>query len=430
MGIKDENNTGISAKDFEELKDEIHAADGYVSEAAENCNSNRAELNDLQAEIENLAKAVGAEIPHTELLEQVLSKVNDEVDDLVYVPSRKIKAFPRLSAAEILISSVSGLISVLIDVVLVGTPEIVKIYRGEQRFDGSVLTKILREIGNDDKLSQIFKWLEEKCTVPYDISKKKDVVYPKNHRLRSLAHDPFLGLFFAVADTIMGTTTCIDDIGKLTILINKNPADMKTKLLSVFYYIGHILSDMFTFCGIPIPGFFLTQFFACDKEDRTKRADDSLAEIAENMYTDGYDLRHLASMSVPVIAKNLIIDAYLALTEDKPSFPMPIAESELSKINSLVKKEKMLIIANAIATTGNVVKLVAPPNCGNPAAINIVQWSAMIINGINISRAGLRDKSAELILEQRTEINRKWDELLEEQPVNLGNIKDFEQFNT
>ncbi len=40
------------------------------------------------------------------------------------------------------------------------------------------------------------------------------------------------------------------------------------KLLSVFYYIGHIVSDLFTARGLPIPGFFLTQFFTGEAGDR------------------------------------------------------------------------------------------------------------------------------------------------------------------
>ena len=206
----------------------------------------------------------------------------------------------------------------------------------------------------------------------------------------------------------MGTTTCIDNNGRLTVLINKNPADESTKLLSVFYYIGHILSDICTSRGIPVPGFFLTQFFTADKPDH------SLAKIAENMYIDGYDLRHLGSMSVPVITKNLIIDSYLALSGSTSAFPMPIAESEHAKINERLKKEKMLFIANAIGTAGNAVKIIAPPNCGNPAAINLPQWYAMVSNSINMLRANLRDKTAEQIMDKRTDINRKWDALLNE----------------
>lgn len=36
--------------------------------------------------------------------------------------------------------------------------------------------------------------------------------------------------------------------------------------------------------------------------------------IAERMYLDGYDMRCLASMSFPVITKNLVIDSYLLIT--------------------------------------------------------------------------------------------------------------------
>ena len=119
-----------------------------------------------------------------------------------------------------MIASVAGIASVLIDVIFVGTPEVVKIYRGGERFDGSLSTTVLRKIGKtaDGELIPILQWFSDVCKVPYDLSLQKGVMNPNNHRLRSFAHDPFLGLFFAVADILCGTTTCIDEEGRLRVL--------------------------------------------------------------------------------------------------------------------------------------------------------------------------------------------------------------------
>jgi hypothetical protein len=100
------------------------------------------------------------------------------------------------------------------------------------------------------------------------------VLTPNNHRLRSFAHDPFLGLFFAVVDIILGTTTCVNNDSKFTILVNTKKASTEQKWLVAIYYIGHIVSDISTARGIPILGFFLTQFF------QTEVNDSSIAKIA------------------------------------------------------------------------------------------------------------------------------------------------------
>ena len=290
---------------------------------------------------------------------------------------------------------------------LLALPEIVKIYKGGENFDGSILTKLIRQIGANEKseTGAILKWLSDKCKVPYDLSAVKGVIYPQNHRLRSLSHDPYFGLFFAVADIILGTTTCIDNDGKLRVILNYD-VSITEKLLSVIYYIGHILSDICTARGIPIPGFFLTQFFT---ENGTN---ESIASIAQKMYLDGYDMRHLVSMSVSVVVKNIVIEAYLRLTRENINELLPVADKERAKINYNLKREKMLFIANAIASGGNIIKFVAPPNCSNPCALNVAQWFAMIRSSIAMIKASFRDKTTETLMDNRTLINQMWDNLL------------------
>ena len=77
-----------------------------------------------------------------------------------------------MTTTEYIASALAGTLSVIIDVLLVGTPEVVKIYRGGERFDGSTLTELIRKIKPADgtETGQILKWLSDKCKVPYDIS--------------------------------------------------------------------------------------------------------------------------------------------------------------------------------------------------------------------------------------------------------------------
>lgn len=412
---------------LDHVQQEILAAD--FSRIHEQLGENNRETMDLALRMEQLAEEMKGEADApVEMLAQVrpdaeirgrnpcpdLVELETELDECCsqLMPNVPARSFPKLSEQEVVLASVAGLMSVAIDVFLVGTPEVVKVYRGGERFDGSVLTGLLRKIGNsDDPLSKFFKWLSDNCKVPYDISAQSGVVMPNNHRLRSVSHDPFFGLFFAIVDIWMGTTTCVDDKGRLTILINSKKYPPQQKILAVPYYIGHIFSDLCTARGIPIPGFFLTQFFTRAEADG--EVDRFIAGIAEDMYKDGYDMRHLVSMSVPVAVKDLVIKGYLSLTKPEINRFLPIAEKERAELNQRLKKEEMLLIANSVATTGNLLKFVSPPNCGNPCALNLPQWVAFIKNGINMLRGVMRDKSVETVMDHREEINAEWQRLLQ-----------------
>ena len=130
------------------------------------------------------------------------------------------------------------------------------------------------------------------------------------------------------------------------------------------------------------------------------------------MYKDGYDTRHLASMSVPVVVKNLVVEAYCRLTKPTIDGFLPLAEKELAEQAYTLKKEKMLFIANSIGVAGNIVKFVAPPNCCNPCALNAAQWFAFIRNSIQMAKAACRDRTVETVLEGRSRIQQEWERLL------------------
>ena len=284
-----------------------------------------------------------------------------------------------------------------------------KIYRGGENFDGSLLTKELRKIGNgDDKLSGMLKWLSDKCEVPYDVSVEPGAVIPNNHRLRNRGHDPLFGLLFAIADIMLGTATLIDNEGNIKILIRDKNYPPEEKYLSVLFYLGHLLSDVCTSRGLPIPGFFATQFFTNGENDR------SIAKVAEQMYKDGYDLRHLASMSTPVIVKNLITDTYLNLTFNDSGDPLElIAEKELREYKRTAYKYRLRLVSDAVSCGGNALKFFLPPTTGNMTALNLPEWASLIKDTIAEMKYQLRDKSVEEAIFNREIISDNWKMLLE-----------------
>ena len=309
-----------------------------------------------------------------------------------------------LTALDVIVSIAAGVIAAIVDIVFVGTPEVVKIYRGGENFDGSIFTAALRKIGNgNDGLSKMLEWCCEKFKVPYDISVQKGVVDPNNHRLRSFGHDPFIGMLFAVVDIILGTATFIDAQGKLRVVVNNRDFPESEKYLALVYYFGHLISDICTPRGLPIPGFILTQFFSSDGSDN------SIAEIAEQMYRDGYDVRHLASMSVPVVVKNMITDIYLrCFVNDEPVILETIAERQIRENRQMVYKYKLRLVSDAVGCSGNVLKFFIPPTMGNITALNISEWASLLKDTIINLKYQMRDKDIEKVIAQREVINDNW----------------------
>lgn len=316
-----------------------------------------------------------------------------------------------ISATDVIVSIIAGVVASVIDIAFVGTPEVVKIYRDGENFDGSILTSKLRKLGTgDDTLSEMLNWLSEKCKVPYDLSVKKDIVNPNNHRLRNPGHDPILGLLFAVVDIIMGTVTVIGNDGQINVIIRDNEYPESEKLLSIIYYFGHLLSDVCTARGLPIPGFFITQFFTNGQYGPN---DDSLARIAEDMYKDGYDFRHLISMATPVMVKDLIIKIYIKLFH-KESFSVvdAIANKEIQENKEKVFQYKLLAISDAVACGGNVLKFFIPPTLGNPTALNLPEWISLLSNTLVSLKYDLRDKSVDKAIYNRSVIDDNWRSIL------------------
>lgn len=398
-------------REFELINSNIRPLCQNIDQIENDIDATSQEIDGLIHRAEKLANEVNialnmplSEVKKTETIKELNCIIDGKLGE--DISENNYQKFPKLSSIDVIISSISGLVAVVIDCIFVGTPDIVKIYKGGEKFDGSILTAAIRNIGNGP-LASFAERLSEICKVPYDISAVKDGMYPQNHRLRSLSHDPFFGLFFAVFDIVMNTTTFIDNAGQLRIIPNTTfPITMKEKILSVFYYIGHIISDIFTQRGIPIPGFFMTQFFT------NGTLDNSISKIAERMYLNGYDMRHLVSMSVPVVVKRLILDAYIELTqENRNNIFSSMAEKELIELEVKLKKEKMMFVSNSIMIGGNIAKFFAPPSCGNPCALNAAEWFEFLSNSIRMVKVMTRDVTGEQAIQNRRKINEGWGNL-------------------
>ena len=192
------------------------------------------------------------------------------------------------------------------------------------------------------------------------------------HRLLSLVHDPLLGLVIGVADIMTGKMTTIDKAGNVVSQVMENYADrQETNLFkAIAKQIIHFKSDITTSMGLPVPlmGLFnLLQFGSIGQEEQT------IAEIVQGMYYEGYDFIHFASMSIPTMIVEVVVRLGYAIKRIKEghsikeSLPFSLNRDKNPKLST------MLFIAHSAATAINAGKVAFTKN---PMAINYPQWLA------------------------------------------------------
>lgn len=214
--------------------------------------------------------------------------------------------------------------------------------------------------------------------VPYDAQDNRHTAeYVKGlsayyHRLLSLGHDPLLGLIFGVFDIVTGRMTTIDKSGKIVSQVMENYAERKESdiFAAIAKQIIHFKSDITTSMGLPAPlmGLFnLLQFGSVGEAEQT------IAEIVQGMYFEGYDFIHFCSMSIPVMITEVIIRigyAFKRIKEgnrNKDSIPFSLDRDKHPKLST------MLFIGQSAATAINAGKVYFTKNS---MAINYPQWIA------------------------------------------------------
>ncbi|MBD2730558.1 hypothetical protein H6G96_30640 [Nostoc sp. FACHB-892] len=391
-------------------------------------------LANLENEILSIAEEIGISSEELNNILNTPCKISQPSNDLQwddnfflnYNPSlveSKIKEevlknpdfLPTLSTLDYIIVALSGLIATIVDILIVKIPKDIN-YLGKYQQQGSNFTQWLKNLGIDEegKLNLFLRWCENVCKVPYDQSINPEIkgFTPKTHRLLSLGHDPLFGLIFGTLDILNGTLTAFDTNGKLRIL---KTFDILTadKAFAPLIWLGHIVSDVCTKAGIPIPGWGflqLLQFGSFGSNQKT------IADISGWMYLNGYDLRHFITMSTSVAVIELIVRGYHYLSclenqEQLQNFKhTSIGLSEIAKIKSNLKLHKMLFLAHGMAASGNLLKIFI--YSGNPVAINLPQWLSLMKESVHIIQASARDTTSEKIIRNREKINEVWKEIM------------------
>ena len=281
----------------------------------------------------------------------------------------------KLDKFDIAISAAAGLIAAAVDILLVGIP-----HKTPDGLKAGKLSDYIRAKFDEKFPAEEMEKLanSKKSKVPFDAQDNRHTTVRVEgmsayyHRLLSLGHDPLLGLVIGVADIMTGKMTTIDKAGNVVSQVMENYANrQETNLFkAIAKQIIHFKSDITTSMGLPVPlmGLFnLLQFGSIGEEEQT------IAEIVQGMYYEGYDFIHFASMSIPTMIVEVVVRLGYAIKRIKEghsikeSLPFSLNRDKNPKLST------MLFIAHSAATAINAGKVAFTKN---PMAINYPQWLA------------------------------------------------------
>lgn len=280
-----------------------------------------------------------------------------------------------LDKYDICISVSAGMLAAVVDILMIGIPK-----KTPEGLKGGPLSNYVRDWFDKKFPEEEMQTLanSKKSKVPYDAQDNRntatyvDGLSTYYHRLLSLGHDPLLGFIVGVLDILTGKMTTIDKSGKIVSQVVENYADRKETDIfkAIAKQIIHLKSDITTSMGLPAPlmGLFnLLQFGSIGKEEQT------IAEIVQGMYYEGYDFIHFCTLSIPVMIEEVVTRLGYAIKRIKEgysikdSIPFSIDHDKHPKLGT------MLFIAHSSATAMNAGKVLFTKN---PMAINYPQWIA------------------------------------------------------
>ena len=342
--------------------------------------------------------------------EEVIQQLNEEYNVL-----------HRLDKYDITISAAAGLLAAAVDILLVGIPQ-----KTPEGLKGGTLANYVRD-WFDKKFpeEEMEKLANSKVSkVPFDAQDNRNTtVYVEGlsayyHRLISLGHDPLLGLIFGVTDILTGRMTTIDKTGKIVSQVMENYADRKETdiFAAIAKQIIHFKSDITTSMGLPAP---LMGLFNLLQVGEIGEYDQTIAEIVQGMYYEGYDFIHFCTMSVPIMIVEVATRIGYAFKRIKEGHSIKEAISFSLNREKHPKLATMLFIGHSAATAANAGKVYFMQN---PMAINYPQWIAfakysyqqlkwVLIEKPNARDAYVRGKINEQLVAVFEEMNSTFDEI-------------------
>ena len=303
----------------------------------------------------------------------------------------------RLDKYDIAISAVAGLVGAAVDILMVGIPQ-----KTPTGLSAGKLSDFIRaEFEKRFPEEEMEKLANSKVSkVPFDAQDNRhtteyvDGLSAYYHRLLSLGHDPLLGFVFGVFDILTGRMTTIDKHGKIVSQVMEIYSDRTESdiFAAIAKQIIHFKSDITTSMGLPAP---LMSLFNLLQFGSIGEAEQTIAEIVQGMYYEGYDFVHFCSMSVPVMLVEVIVRLGYAFKRIKEGFSVKDSIPFSLDRQKHPKLATMLFIGQAGAAAVNAGKVYFTKN---PMAINYPQWVAFAkysysqVKWALIQKPELRDK--------------------------------------
>ncbi len=336
----------------------------------------------------------------------------------------------KLDKFDIYIAALAGIVAGAVDILLVGIPQ-----RGKDGLEAGTLSNYIRsyfdKILPPDKMEKLANSKESK--VPFDAQDNRNTkirvegLSAYYHRLLQLGHDPILGFIVGVMDIMTGKMTTIDKAGKVVSQTMENYADrIEPNIFKAFAKeLTHLKSDVTTSMGLPAPLmslFNLLQFGSIGEEEQT------IAEIVQGMYYEGYDFIQFCASSIPVMLTEVIVRLCYSIKRIKEGHS--IKESIPFSLNreKHPKLATMLFIAHSAAAGINAGKVYFTQN---PVAINYPQWLAFakysyiqlkwtLINKPKAREAYINNKLDEELTNTLAEVNESFEKLSEDNIIVMG----------
>ena len=307
--------------------------------------------------------------------------------------NRDFRQIYKLDKGDWALCILAGLIGGLTDIFLVGIPH----NDPKMAKDGSIsdlVKKTFNKIYPPERINE----LENMAKVPFDSQDNRNLEIPVEglsaymHRLYELGHDPIVGYIVGVIDIMKGTTTTIDKFGKFvsqdSIGFEKR---IETNLVkAIIKEFNHLQSDVNTPMGLPAPLMGLCNLLQIGKIGEDEQ---TVAEIMQGMYYEGFDFRHFVSQSVSTIIIETIVRFVYSIrkikagNEIKDSIPISLNRDKNPKLAT------MLFISHSLATAVNAGKVYLTKD---PCAINEAEWLAFAKYSFKQAKWVLIDKPARL----------------------------------
>ena len=244
---------------------------------------------------ENLCAEADSVVGGSCELESIFTEVELKSNELaIQQLNKEYNQIHKLDKTDIAISAIAGIVGAAVDILMVGIPQ-----KGPEGLEAGTLSNFIRKKFDEafpaDEMEKLANSKESK--VPFDAQDNRNTTIRVEglsayyHRLLSLGHDPLLGFVVGVFDILTGRMTTIDKTGKFVSQVMENYADRKESNIfaALAKQLAHFKSDITTSMGLPAPlmGVFnLFQFGSIGEYEQT------VAEIVQGMYYEGYDFIH------------------------------------------------------------------------------------------------------------------------------------------